>query len=378
MRLATAAAALLVAGLLLPAGQAQEPTLYRAQGPGSALILQPESTTGQLFAAPNAGADTAGLVGAGGQVGGQGVSGIGSLQIGFDYIQPLWTFRDFTLVVPSGSAGSFPLMGDTGHVDNHFGLAPRVEYNYQFTNLDFGIKASGTFLNLNGQLHRDLAVPGGSGQLDATSNLTLIAANLVEFTKHFEGQDLAAKKGKSPCSCLDDLFIDLSIGTRYSSLEQTYTGSLTNGLTAGSNVSTRSSSQQFAGIGLTGAANLAWEVKPGWFLFWDTRGSILVGDNKRSSSIAVTVEGMPGSASTINESKTEFLPVVELDLGVQWQTPVSPKLFPAHAGALFILRTAFVGQFWPTVGPLSAGSSQAFRESDLFLVGANVMVGFSY
>jgi hypothetical protein len=368
---------LVVAGILSP-GQSQEPVIYRPEGPGSALILQPQAAPGQLFAAPGTTPEASGIVGAGGQVGGQGVSGIGNVQIGFDYIRPLWTFRDFTLSVPVAFASNFALVGDTGHVDNNFGLAPRVEYNYYFTNLDFGIKASGTFLNLSGQLHRDLATAIGSGQLDATSNFTLITANIIEFRKHYEAADFT-EKGHESCGWVDDLLLDLSIGTRYSSLEQNYTGSLTSVVSGvGTNSSTRFSSQSFTGIGLTGSANVALEIKTGWFLFWNTRASLLVGDNKRSSTLTVNLVGQPGLTSTINDSSTEFLPVVEIETGAQWQTPVSGKLLPANPNALFVLRAAFVGQYWPHVGPLSAGSTQAYRESDLFLVGANVMVGFSY
>src|SRR5690349_1132772 len=33
------------------------------------------------------------------------------IAIGFDYVRPLWSFRDFTLAVPGGSGGNFPILG---------------------------------------------------------------------------------------------------------------------------------------------------------------------------------------------------------------------------------------------------------------------------
>ena len=60
-----------------------------------------------------------------------------------DYIRPYWSHRDFTLAVPTANAGSFPLLGDTGHVDNHFSLAAKVNLKYDVSDL-FAVKATGT------------------------------------------------------------------------------------------------------------------------------------------------------------------------------------------------------------------------------------------
>jgi hypothetical protein len=356
---------------------AQEGLLLPSEGATGQVMVIPGPAPGRaampLFLSP----DQVSALQAGGTAGGIGLSGFGAIHIGFDYLTPLWSFRDFTLAVPRENAGSFPLLGDTGHVDNHFAFAPRVDYNYLFTNWDFGVGASGTFYNLSGQLHRELSTLGlGAAQLDANSDLTIISANLVEVTKHLEYRDLK-KKDYYCFDCLEDLLIDVSIGARYSSIDQNYTGSLTNG-SAATSQTTRYSTQSFSGFGLTTSANFGLPVKKEFLLFTNLRTSLLVGDNKRASTLTVNVAGQPGRSDSISQTNTVFLPVVELEMGFEWQTAIFKRVTDNDKQPFVTLRAAFVGQFWGDVGPLSAGSTQAFRESDLFLVGATVMVGVHF
>src|SRR4029079_2787186 len=130
---------------------------------------------------------------------------------------------DFTLAVPAANAGSFPLLGDTGHVDNHFGLAPTVKYKYDIEDIGLAFKASGTFLNLTGQLERRTTGTGtGEGVLTASSTLTLITANLPEVSTRLHREELFVnpRHNHSLWSMFDDVIIDLGIGTRYSSISQ--------------------------------------------------------------------------------------------------------------------------------------------------------------
>ena len=84
--------------------------------------------------------------------------------------------------------------------------------------------------------------------------------------------------------------------------------------------------------------------------------------------------------------KTSLLPtvdVVTVTVGVvlamvtttEFDVGLAEKLRAGDPQPLLTLRVAAVGQYWGGVGPLSAGSTQGFRSSDLFLVGVNVMVG---
>jgi hypothetical protein len=168
--------------------------------------------------------------------------------------------------------------------------------------------------------------------------------------------------------------IDISIGSRYASISQNYTGSLSDA-TGGANFSNRYSSQSFQGIGLTGSVDLSWPIKEDGVFFSNTRASILVGDNTKDSTVSTTVTGVPGASAQIHESKTAYIPVIEQQLGVEWRFLMYGKSGVEPGATWVTLQTALVAQLWGDVGPLSAGSSQAFRTSDLFLVGVSVVVG---
>jgi hypothetical protein len=365
---------------LLGPARGQEAIVYQPEGAAGQIAAAPEgaltSTSGPLFLSQLPPRPVSGH--AAGTVAGLGFTNLGDILIGFDYLRPFWTHRDFTLAVPSGSLGSFPLLGDIGHVDNSFAFVPKLVYNYHLTDYDFGISASGTFLDLNGRLQRGVATAGGAtGDLTANSSLTIVVANLLEVTHEAYYTDMFGKK-HTP-GCLEDLVVDLTLGTRYSSVSQNYTGSLTNGLPgAGANVSTRYSSQSFRGVGLTGSAGLALPLGEDWVLFSNTRGSLLVGDNRKDSTLTVSVAGQPGVSSNINQTKTAWIPVAECEAGVEWGMRLAQKLRAGDPQPLLTVRVAAVGQFWGDVGPLSAGSSQGFHTSNLFLVGASVMVGIHH
>ena len=364
---------------LTPVAPAQQFVPVQADGAGGLFSLAPMVGAGDtpppLFS--NAAIGTAG-----GTVGGRGTSaGLGTIEIGFDYIRPMWTSRDFILAVPAANAASFPLLGDIGHVDNHFGLAPRVNYKYDVSN-DLAIKATGSFMNLKGSLDRTLAPSDGSiGLLTASSTLTIISANLPEVTTRFFYDELFSSSSLY-CSTFDALTIDLGIGTRYSSIGQTYTGELSNTTPAGKNDTQRSSTQSFTGIGLTTSLNfnLPFHEKADgemWNLFTNLRGSILVGENTKVSSLSLDLAGMTGTPSEIKQTSTQYMPVAEVEMGVEWVHIFGdPNLPNSNSNqALFSVRVGASGQIWGNAGPLSAGSDQGFRTSNLILVGAHVMVG---
>lgn len=315
-------------------------------------------------------------------VAGRSTTELGQIEIGFDYLRPSWSHRDFMLTVPAANAGDFPLLADIGHVDNHFSLRPNVKFRYDVSN-DWQIKADGTFMNLTGHLERTLAPSAGLGALTANSSLTIVTATFPEISTRFYFAELV-----SGGSHLDELTIDLGLGTRYGSIEQDYTGTLTNSLATGKNESTRYSHQDFKGVGLTSSLNFTlpirpeWDpetdlrVRPSWDVYTNLRGSILVGDNRKNSSLTVTVAGMPGESTSIAQDKTEFIPVGEIETGVAW-TRLFGGFDPGGASALFTVRVGLSAQVWGNVGPLSAGSPQGFDTSNLYLFGGHVMIGFA-
>lgn len=310
-------------------------------------------------------------------IGGRANTNLGNVQIGFDYVRPFWSNRDFMLAVPPASAGAFPLLGDIGHVDNHFGLAPVVRYRYDIDDIGLAFSGSGSFLNLSGFLERQITdTTGGQGLLTANSSLTVINMILPEVFIRYHQDDLFSGQHHFHWSLFEDVFIDLGIGTRYSSIQQNYTGSLTNTAVAGQNQSTRYSSQSFQGFGISGSVNLTAPVKRDWVVFSNFRASIVGGENNKESTLTVTVAGVPGQSTVISQSRTEFIPIVEVEIGTQFGMELGERLRDGQPPPLFTLRLAATGQFWGNVGPLSAGSPQGYNSSHLFLAGAHVLVGF--
>src|SRR5437868_3169018 len=82
--------------------------LYQQEGVNGQFTLLPE---GALASPPNPLFLDGGPVPSrvAGTVAGQGLPTLGNITIGFDYLRPFWSFRDFTLAVPGRAAGSFPL-----------------------------------------------------------------------------------------------------------------------------------------------------------------------------------------------------------------------------------------------------------------------------
>jgi hypothetical protein len=363
---------LLLLLLLAPAAQGQQ-FVPLADGTGGTFTLNPVASGGAtLFSDPSGGTG----LNLQAQVAGRGSANTSHAEIGFDYLRPYWTSRDFNLAVPAVAAGAFPLLGNTGFVDSQFALVPNVVYNYHIEDTGLSVNANGTFLGLNGKLDQQIVGPSGEGHLTATSSLTIIVANLPEVSGRYYCDELFSGHAHSHWSCLDELIIDLGIGTRYSSINQTYTGQLTNisvGAT-GTNQSTRSSTESYAGVGLTTRADFLVPVQDNWVLYTNVRGSILVGTNNKESTLTVNLAGT-ATTTSINQTKTEFIPIVEVEAGLQWGAELANSLRTGAPPPLCTIRVAAVGQFWGDVGPLSAGSPQGFRTSNLFLVGAHVMVG---
>ncbi len=315
-----------------------------------------------------------------GIVGGFGQNSHANASVGFTYLVPFWSFQAFQLAVPKHFESQFPVFGTTGTVDSEFAYAPRVNLDYYVDEIDATIGASGTFLSLSGRIDRQAGgTTGPAGQLTANANLTLVSANLVEFGRQYAFSDLFPRKAEH--KGLADTIVDLRIGTRYVSVDQNYTGTVTSsGVgTPGSAITNRFSTQTFRGIGLTSA--MTWEIPYGtnWAFYSTTRLSVLLGDNRRNSSISVAVPGQPAFADVQFENRTLLVPVTELEMGAEWGEELAVRLREGLPMPQFVVRVAGVGQYWGGLGPLSAGDSrQKFRDTDLFLVGGYIQAGFRY
>ncbi|HEY8505083.1 MAG TPA: Lpg1974 family pore-forming outer membrane protein [Gemmataceae bacterium] len=287
--------------------------------------------------------------------------------VGFNYLRPYWAGDSLRLAVPPGSSPALALVGATGDVANSFGLVPRLEANYDLSEFGIAAAASAEFVNLNGTLERTVSTLGGSADLNASYNLTLVNANLVELGKSAVVGDLFPGCREGGGRFADDL-VALSVGTRFSSLQQTYRSAAR----SGTEVITAEGNQSFAGFGVTTSLGLVHPVSEALALYNSTRASVLIGPNNRKSVVA--------TAGVLNnsliENETLWMPVVEAEAGVQYVLGSPGGATAGGAGPLVYLRAGLVGQVWGLAGFLPAGASGAgFGERPLYLVGFTLSVG---
>ena len=282
--------------------------------------------------------------------------------------------------MPGATPSSPLLLGDAGDVQHDFDFVPKIRYEYEINDLGLGVQASGELLSLNATLKRTLTTDAGTGVLDASSKLEIVVANILEGTKSFLLKDLL-----KDCDCLekwhvDESLVEVTIGTRYSSLHQKFEATLTNGPNSGRLLST----QDFTGIGLTSSLSFQWPIGGSFVLYHGVRGSLLIGDNGRDSTFTLTVPGTAGANRqvTLGESKTDLLPVGELEVGIAWGMELgSPLLSPAAAAPkpLAWVKVGLAGQIWGDAGMLSAAEVPPhLHDSNLYLVGFSVLVGFEH
>src|SRR5262249_24349067 len=120
--------------LLLGAAGAQEPVfLGQGNADGTVLLLPATEGAAQTPLFLNQTPPPPPSPRAGGPVTQSGVNRLGTLQFVSHYPPPFWIFRHFPLAVPAAAAPNF-VLGDTGHVDDHFTFVPRIDYNYHFEN----------------------------------------------------------------------------------------------------------------------------------------------------------------------------------------------------------------------------------------------------
>jgi hypothetical protein len=297
----------------------------------------------------------------------------GSLEviIGFSYLRPHWDDETVRLVVPPG-VGGVPGGSDGGDLSHEFAFVPRLGATYTFTDLGFGVGATVDLMNLHGELRRTLETTAGVAVVTAESDVDLAVANLLEVSRPFLLVDHLCVEE----TCWEDVLVVATIGGRYAYLHQNSAASLL----AGGNLSTLSATQNFTGFGLTGSVSTLDRVgESNFFLYSVTRGSLLVGSNDRTSFSSV--EGPLGvTVVAATESKTDLIPVGELEAGIAWSTPVG-RVQDAATGRspLLWIKVGAVGQLWGDLGLLAASSpADPFAESHLYLYGVTVLVGVEF
>lgn len=367
----------------------QQPQVYDPAAAGQFLLAPTDTQVVGLTDTPAAPASSPTIGAIAGGVGGHGVSNQTNVSIGFTYIMPLWTYRDFQLAVPNQFKGAFFPFANIGAVDTQFAYAPRVNLDYYVADMDFSVGTSGTFFNLTGKIDRQLTNNDGTtGQLSAHSSLTIVSANLVEVGRQFAFLDLFPWKDPKH-ECVADSILGLRLASRYVSVDQNYTGFLTgvspgtgmNGPMPGTNSATRFSSQTFRGIGISAAADWLFPFGNNWAWFFNSQQSLILGDNRRTSSISVIAPGFAGApfSESLFDNPSSLVPITELEVGIEWGLDHAERLRTGQPPPRFTVKVAGVGQYWSGLGPLSAGSKeQGFHHSDLFLVGGYLQAAFKF
>jgi hypothetical protein len=299
-------------------------------------------------------------------------AGVIRADIGFDYIQPLFSNRSVSQVIP-GATG--PVGGGVHNFSNDFTFLPRLALQYDFADLGFGLAASAKLLEITGKLHRELTLtPGGTASVDANGLVDVAAANVIEATRQIDLGDTWCFGG----SCLQDTLLLLTGGGRYAYVHQNYSSTLVAG--GGQNVLT--ANQEFTGFGITGSVNTISQLFGNFVFYTNTRGSFLLGTNDRTSSIAIVAPSAQSSGVKATDNRTLVVPSLEWEAGIGYGLDLARThdLAVPLTAPLLWFKTGFVGQLWGNVGLLKINdaSSNQFTDSLLLLLGFTVQIGLDY
>lgn len=293
-----------------------------------------------------------------------------SIAVGFDFLQPSWSNDSFQQLLPGTTAALFPGLNLDTEVDHDFGLSPRIDVGLGASDSEYGLSAGFNTINLSGSLRQNTAGMASNDSIDAQSAINILSVNLPEVSRVipldiFEDDQV------------DEATLELRVGTRYSAINQIFTAALRQG--SGSAVTT-SSFHDFRGVGLTAAANLSLPVTNAFWLYGNSRGSMLLGRNERQSNYSVVVAGGGAgtSSNTVTEDKTDIIPVGEFETGIVWDLAEQFCDEGTDPSNLVWLKLGFVGQVWSDVGLVSAGTGQPFREGSLWLKGFTFQAGVAY
>ena len=266
------------------------------------------------------------------------------------------------------------MVGGTSDLSNDFAFSPGFEVGYQFKNTGFGVQVTGRLLHLTGRLERTLHDSAGAVVAEASAHSTVDLA-VVNPLEGFVTAALADCCELEHPYLRESTFI-FSLGGRYAHVNQHYTTTV---VTGPGRQGSLTANQTFNGLGLTSSVNGIYPMKERWALYSQMRGSILIGDNNRDSSITVVAPGAP-SATHASEDATEFVPILEFEMGIVYGVPINRPGPTPNFGPILWIKTGLVGQMWGDLGLLNINNTggHQFSDSPLWLVGFAVQVGLDY
>ncbi len=230
--------------------------------------------------------------------------------------------------------------------------------------------ASASYLRLDGKLDRLTTLTGGSTREQADSRLELLLADAIGWKWLPRG-----------CEGKTDPPWEVAVTVRYASVDQSFNSLATTGAAVVYNLS---STQKFSGFGVSVAAGARALLAGSWddpgdtrrlLLYSSVRGSVLAGDNSRTSTLQAT-----GSETvTIQKDERDVVPVGELEVGLAWgEVPLRLTRLAAEGASdpspVIGVRAAALGQIWGNAGLISAARTplSRFDSGNLYLYGAAV------
>ncbi len=292
-----------------------------------------------------------------------------SVDLGFQYLVPHFSDRAVALSIPAAAQNNFPVLANTSNLSNDFGFVPQFGAAYDFSNLGFGLGASGKLLSLTGSLSRTSDSDAGSGVLSGQATVNIAVANFLEGTKTFSKENSEWLVD----SCFEDCQFTFTIGGRYSHVDQTFTANLA----SGSNTASVTATQKYDGFGPTTSFGTLCPLKGSFCCYWFSRGSFLIGTNIRDTHTSIAIEGSTESGGAkLTESRTVISPVGEFELGFAYGIPLETTSRGNTLAPLVWMKLGAVFNVWGELGLLSiADGPQHFSDGDLCLYGFNVLLG---
>ncbi len=306
------------------------------------------------------------------------------VSFGFLYLRPI--FANSGLRILDNSPASL-LLGAQNDLNAEFTFIPRLAAVYQLEQSEWGVGASAEYFNIIGSLRREISSndPEKSGVLNATNRFRLLSVNLGELIKTVALEDYADEERKTIFNhpLLTPMRLTFTFGPRIVFLDQYYAASLNTAQP--SNVT---ASQEFSGIGINGSI---WADRPigdslEWSVYSGVRGSILLGQNNRSSDLSGQKPNSQPEPPTIpytlklTENKSMLMPIGELEMGISYvsEDKKIDIIGNEKRSRSYFVRVGVNGQIWGGAGYINSQDQGNFRDRALYLVGFTVLAGMQY
>lgn len=291
--------------------------------------------------------------------------------VGFSYVRPYWPNSGLDLRIPAGTNPAVGVISPYGNLSNTFGFVPRLDVSYDTSVVKVG--ASAQFLSVGGSLDRTVALAGGTADLLATNNLTILDVTFAEINKPFFLIDVCDHPIIERLGLEDDTLI-ASLGTRYTSIRQDWHAAVRGGQVNAASDAT----QTFTGIGLSAGLSADHPVTDLWGIYSSGKGTLLLGQNNRKTSVAGQDAGGP-FANTLSENKTTLFPAAQVDVGLRYRARLDTRPNSATPNAILTLRAGVTGMYYANVGFLPAAPGTAsFDSRPLFLVGFAILASVDF